>query len=514
MKFIAKYKKLFYSGALILGVSSFLSRFLGLIRDRLFAEQFGAGQELDAYYAAFRIPDFVFNLLILGALSSAFIPIFVDYIAKNKKKEAWHLANSMLNIILGITVVVCIVIFIFAPWLVVLIAPGFSGPERELTASLTRIMMLSPIFFGLSNIAGAILTSFKKFFFYALAPIMYNLGIIFGALFLVKPYGVKGLAIGVIIGSFLHFVIQLPSVLKLGYRYKFIFDHTHQGVRRVVKLMIPSTMGLAMTQVNLWVITIIASLISVGSITIFNFASNLQHFPVGVFGISMSLAVFPRLAEAASKKKSNLFRKSFSFTFSKILFFVIPVSVFMLLLRAQIVRLVLGAGKFSWEDTYLTAQCLGLFTLSLFAQALIPLLVRSFYSLQDAKTPVIISVVSMIVNVIAALILVQYMGVMGLALAFSIAALLNMLLLVIVLRLRLGDLGDTEIMKSILKVVVLSLVAGAVCYALLQILAGVVDMESFFGLLVQASGAFAGGVIVYFGFAWLFKFKELKLVKK
>ncbi len=511
MKIFKKYKKLFYSGALILGISSFISRFLGLIRDRLFAEQFGAGIQLDAYYAAFRIPDFIFNLLILGALSSAFIPVFVDYITKNKKKDAWHLANSLLNIILGITILICIVIFIFAPRLMFLIAPGFSGPEKELTAQLTRIMLLSPIFFGLSNVAGAILNSFRRFFFYALAPIMYNVGIIFGALFLVKPYGVKGLAIGVVIGAFLHFIVQLPSVIKLGYRYRLVFDYAHSGVKRVVRLMIPAAIGLGMTQVNLWVITVIASLISVGSITIFNFANNLQHFPIGIFGISMALAAFPRLAEAASQKKSKLFKNTFSSTFSKILFFVIPTSVFMLLLRAQIVRLVLGAGKFSWEDTYLTAQSLGLFTLSLFAQALIPLLVRSFYSLQDTKTPVIISVISMIINIAGGLILSQSMGVLGLALAFSIAALINMMLLTIVLRVRIGDLNDNEIVKSMVGVVLLALVAGAVCYGLLYLLSWCVNMESFVGLLLQAAGAFVGGTLVYLGLAWLFKFKELQI---
>jgi len=509
-----KYKKYFLSGALILGISSFVSRFLGLLRDRLFAEQFGAGRDLDAYYAAFRIPDFIFNLLILGALSSAFIPIFVDYISKKKQKEAWHLTNSLLNIILGITIVLCLIIFIFAPHLMFLIAPGFNGEEKDLTAQLTRIMLLSPVFFGFSNIAGAILTSYKRFFFYALAPIMYNLGIIFGAAVLVEPYGIKGLAYGVVIGAFLHFIVQLPSVFKLGYRYRFVFDYTHKGVQKVVNLMIPSVMGLAMTQINLWVITVIASLISVGSITIFNFASNLQYFPVGVFGISIALSSFPKLAEAVSLRKSALFKDTFSFAFSKIMFFVIPISVFMLLLRAQIVRLVLGSGKFDWEDTYLTAQSLGLFTLSLFAQALIPLLVRSFYSMQDAKTPVFISIVSMIANIAGGLILSKYFGVLGLALAFSLAALINMLLLFIVLRYRLGDLGDSEITKSILKTSVITVIAGVVCYCILFVMANLVDMQTYLGIFLQAGSAFVVGAGVFVLLAWVFKFKELGISKE
>jgi len=331
---------------------------------------------------------------------------------------------------------------------------------------------------------------------------------------LVEPYGIKGLAYGVVIGAFLHFIVQLPSVFKLGYRYRFVFDYTHKGVQKVVNLMIPSVMGLAMTQINLWVITVIASLISVGSITIFNFASNLQYFPVGVFGISIALSSFPKLAEAVSLRKSALFKDTFSFAFSKIMFFVIPISVFMLLLRAQIVRLVLGSGKFDWEDTYLTAQSLGLFTLSLFAQALIPLLVRSFYSMQDAKTPVFISIVSMIANIAGGLILSKYFGVLGLALAFSLAALINMLLLFIVLRYRLGDLGDSEITKSILKTSVITVIAGVVCYCILFVMANLVDMQTYLGIFLQAGSAFVVGAGVFVLLAWVFKFKELGISKE
>ncbi len=484
-------------GAFILGISSLLSRFLGLIRDRLFAAKFGAGDMLDAYYAAFRIPDFIFNLLILGALSSAFVPVFVKYLSKDKKNEAWEIANSLLNILLLVTVVISSLIFIFMDHLMFLIAPGFSQDKLELAILLTRIMLVSPILFGISNIFSCILNSFKSFLTYSLAPILYNLGIIFGVLFIVPKYGVAGIAFGVVIGAFLHGLVQLPQVIKLGFRWKPRFNINHQGVREITKLMIPRSLALAFNQINLWMVTVIASTIASGSIAIYNLANNLQTFPIGIFGVSFSIAAFPCLAEAAARNDEKLFREQFSKTFLKILFFVVPISALMLLERAQIVRLILGAGHFDWNDTYLTAQSLGLFALSIFAQSLIPLLARSFYSLSDTKTPVIISIISMIFNIIASLVLVNYMGVLGLALAFSATSFINMILLIIVLKIKVGTLDEGGIFKNGFKILAACIVMIVVTYLMLYLLAEYVDMQTYLGVLLQALGAALGGLVVY-----------------
>ena len=202
----------------MIGAASIISRLLGIYRDRLFSSTFGAGMELDAYFAAFRIPDTIFNLIVVGALSSAFIPIFTDYLVKKNKKEAYVLTNNLLNILLGAIVVISAIIFLIAPWLMPLIGPGMDEATRQLTLNLTRIMLLTPIFFGISNIASGILISSKRFFVYSLTPIAYNLGIIGGTLLLAPYWGVYGVAIGVVSGSFLHMLIQLPSIRELGYR--------------------------------------------------------------------------------------------------------------------------------------------------------------------------------------------------------------------------------------------------------------------------------------------------------
>lgn len=497
-----------FTGAFILGMSSLISRLLGLIRDRLFASTFGAGDSLDAYYAAFRIPDFIFNLLILGALSSAFVPVFVQYLSKNKKREAWMVASSLFNILLAVTVVICVLIFIFMDKLVFLVAPGFDEEKKQLTILLTRIMLMSPIFFGISNIFSCILNSFKKFISYALAPIVYNLGIIFGVIFFVPKYEVVGLAMGVALGSFLHAIIQLPAVIRLGFRWKPVFNLKHEGVLKIAKLMVPRSLALGFNQINLWLITVIASTITAGSIAVFNLANNLQSFPIGIFGVSLAIAAFPCLAEAVAKNNTDLFKNQFSKTFSKIIFYVVPISAIILLERAQIVRLILGSGNFDWNDTILTANSLGLFSLSIFAQALLPLLARSFYSLSDTRTPVIISVISIAINIVASLMLAGQYGVLGLALAFSISSFINMILLLVVLRIRVGDLKDIVIFKNGFKTLISTIILIIMTYISLRLFASIVDMNTYIGILIQAFGAAAMGLIVYIAASKLMKHED------
>ena len=349
---------------------------------------------------------------------------------------------------------------------------------------------------------------------YAFAPVFYNIGIILGAIFLVPIYGVYGLAGGVVLGSFFHMLIQLPAFLRTGFKYRPVISFKHPGVRKIGRLMLPRTLGLAMTQINLWVVTVIASLESEGSISIFNFANNLQSLPVGIFGVALSISCFPYLAEAFSKNDKIKFRNHFSDTFNKVLFFVIPASMLLLVLRAQIVRLVLGTGRFDWEDTYLTAQSLGYFAIGIFAQALIPLVARAFYAVYDTKTPVIISIISVIVNIVASLILVRTMGVMGLALAFSLAAFVNILLLLVMLRWKIGNLNDRAIVTSSFKIVLLSVVMTGVVYLMLQVMSYQVNMRTFWGIFTQASVAVIAGILVYVGLAQLLILKELKGIKE
>lgn len=502
------------SAALIIATAGILSRILGLVRDRILAAKFGAGDTLDIYYAAFRVPDLIYNLLILGALSAAFIPVFTSLLAHEKKDEAWKLANGVLSLALLVLLFISGVFAIFTPFLMKLITPGFSGEKLAEAVNLTRIMFLSPIFLGISGIFGGILNSFKRFLIYSLAPIMYNLGIIFGVVFLVPIAGAAGLAWGVVTGAFLHMFVQYPAVKLSGFSFSPIINLREGNLRRVLKLMIPRTMGLAVTQVNLLVVTIIASTLSAGSLAIFNFANNLQSFPLGVFAIPFALAIFPTLSHFAAKEEKENFVRAFSQTFRQILFFVIPASVLTLVLRAQIVRVILGSGKFDWEDTILTFQSLGIFAFSLFAQCLVPLLARSFYALHNTKIPFYAGVFSEAVNLTLAILLSRIYGVLGLVWAFSASSIVNMFLLFFILRSRTGDLDDRKTISVTVKIALFAIAAGAVAQLTKYVVSPYINLDTFLGVFSQLVASGAAGIAIFFVLSYVFRLEEFEAVKK
>ncbi|MEI7621535.1 MAG: murein biosynthesis integral membrane protein MurJ [Candidatus Moraniibacteriota bacterium] len=450
------------SAALIISLAGVASRFLGLLRDRILAGQFGAGDTLDAYYAAFRIPDLIYNLMIVGALSAAFIPVFTELIAQDKEEEAWKLSSGILSLQIVIAGIISLLLVVFAPQLMKLVTPGYTGAKMELTVTLTRIMFLSPFLLGISGIFGGILVSFKKFLIYSLAPVFYNFGIIVGAVFFVKYFGPVGLALGVVLGALLHMLVQFPSVKFSGFHFRPILKGAleNSNVRKVLKLMIPRTLTIAVSQINFTIITIFASTLTAGSLAVFNFANNIQSAPLGLFGVSFSIAVFPTLSALAAKKRTEDFAMAFVKTFNQILFFVIPLSVFLIVLRAQTVRVLLGSGKFNWDNTILTFQTLGCLALSLFAQSLLPLLTRSFYALQNTKTPLYIAIVSELVNLSLVVLLIKDFGVFGLAIAFSISSVTNMLLLLFFLKKQVGFIGGKKIGHSVLQILIASLAGG------------------------------------------------------
>jgi len=503
--------------ALLVGGSSLVSRLLGIFRDRILAGQFGAGDTLDVYYAAFRLPDLIFNLLVLGALSAGFIPIFTSLIKSpllklrsllgHEYKEAWQLANNVLNILVLGLLLLCGLGVIFAPQIIQLITPGFDREKIDLTVGLSRIMFLSPIFLGISGVFGGILQSFKRFFVYAMSPIFYNIGIIIGALYLVPLWGIYGLAWGVVLGASAHLAVQLPTLIQLGFKYSFQFDLKNKKVRQIWLMMVPRTMSLAISQLNLLVITVIASTLSSGSLSVFNFANNLQSFPVGIFGISFAIAAFPAMSAAAFDKKNLV--KDLSQTVRQILFFIIPSTVLLLALRAQIIRVVLGTGSFDWQDTILTINTLGWFSISLFSQALIPLLIRVFYARHDSKTPFIIGLASAAANIILSLWLAASLGVAGLALAFSLSSIINLLLLWLWLNFEIGNLDEYKIFISTVKFSLAALAAGLAVQAV-KLLVGVnLDLDRFWEVLLQGSAAGLAGVLIYLLVCFILKSEEL-----
>ncbi len=498
------------AAAFIIAISGFASRFLGLLRDRVLASHFGAGDILDSYYAAFRVPDLLYNLLILGALSAAFIPVFTGLISNNKDEEGWDLASGILNINVFALIILAGIFAIFAPFLMHLITPGFSGEKMNLTVTLTRIMFLSPVFLGISAIFGGILVSFKKFLIYSIAPIMYNIGIIIGALFFVKFMGPAGLALGVILGAFMHMLIQYPAVKHSGFKFKPLFNKAfkNKNVMKVLRLMVPRTMGIAVNQINFLVITIFASTLASGSLAIFNFANNIQSFPLGLFGVSFAVAVFPTLSAYASKGMNDKFVENFSKAFRRILFFIIPLSIFIMLLRAQLVRVILGSGQFNWEDTVLTVQTLGFLTISLFAQCLVPLLTRAFYAVHNTKTPFYIALATEAINIILVILLIKNFAVAGLAIAFSVASIVNMVLLFGVLRKKIGGLDEKNIFVSGIKILLASAIAGLVIQALKYSVNSITNIDTFVGIFSQLIISGGIGIIVFLSMSYILKIEE------
>jgi len=497
--------------AMLIAVMGIASRILGLFRDRILASKFGAGDVLDTYYAAFKIPDLVYGLLVLGALSAAFVPVFTSLISQKKKKEAWKLARTMLSLGFVMLIAISVLLFIFAPFLVKLIVFGYDAEKQNSIVELTRIMLLSPIILGMSGIIGGILNSFKKFFFYSLAPIFYNVGIIIGALFLSDYFGPKGLAFGVILGALMHLLVQIPEVMRCGLKFKPLFDYKDRQLRRVLTLMIPRVMGIAMTQINLLVVTILASTLAPGSLAIFNFANNLQSVPLGVFGISFAIACFPALSGLWAQNKKEEFVSKFIGTFRKILFFIIPCSAMIYVLRAQIVRVVLGAGDFNWEDTTLTLTALGIFVISLWAQSVIPLLARTFYAIHNTKIPFFVALFSEVVNIGLALTLIGEYGILGLVAAFSISTSVNAALLFLLLRRSVGTLRGRGILKFGIKMFLatffMMITAQAIKYSISDDPFG--DHRTFLGVFTQLITTLAGGGMIFVIVGKIAKLEEL-----
>ncbi|MFA6130686.1 MAG: murein biosynthesis integral membrane protein MurJ [Patescibacteria group bacterium] len=497
------------SAAIVVGSFSVLSRFFGFIRDRILAGTFGAGDTLDAYFAAFRIPDLIFQLVIVGALSASFIPVFTKYYKKEHPEEAWRFTNAVLNImaiLFGCAVVAAIV---FAGPLAAVIAPGF-GPEKQaLVAQFSQYLFFAQFLLALSMVFGSVLQGAKRFFLYSLAPVLYNVGIIIGILYLVPMCGPMGLVWGVIIGAGFHFLLQVVGAFAIGYRYQPTMRMKREDRRYLAVHLLPRVLGLAVGQINVTAMTILASGLAVGSVAIFQFAFNLDYFTVGVIGISYAIAAFPTLCELSSAGQKEGFIETLSSTIRQMLLFLVPATILFLLLRAQIVRVVLGAGVFDWDATIATANALGWFVLSLFAQSIVFVLVRAYFAKHDTWTPFVIGLFCAILNVVIALLLAPSMGVAGLAIAFSASSMVQLALLWVLLRLRLGTLHESRILYSLLKFSIAGFFTAFAVQGMKYAIVTVISLDTFWGVLGQGFIAGMVGLVVYTGITLLLRSEEM-----
>jgi len=537
-KFLNSQTKSISSASLILAVSYFCSALLGLVRDRLLAGTFGAGSELDVYYTAFTVPDFVALILIFGAISAAVIPIFSSYLIKSKD-EAWRYFSTLFNVFLGFLIIISVILIIFAPSIISLTAPGFSGQKKELAVTLMRIMFLSPIILGASNMISGILQVFHRFLVTAFAPLLYNLGIIIGILFFVPKFGLPGLAWGVVLGGVLHLLIQLPAFFFSGFRYKASFNYKDPGVSKTIKLMLPRSLGLGAGQLNTIATTAIASTLLSGSIAVFNLANNLSSIFINAVATSVSTASFPSMSMAFLKDERPEngypeFLLKFSNIFRQIIFLIIPLSLLVLILRAQIVRVILGVGKFSWADTKLTTACLGILALNLIAQALILFLSKTFYAAHNTKIPAIISGATVAFNIVLSLLLVWLVnffpgfnlflqnllrlggvaniGVIALSLAYTITAVLESSLLLYMFYKKFPKLDTKEIFDSLYKILIASLITVVLTFAIRQFLGSIISLQTFWGIFFQLAVSGTVGVVTYALSTHLLKSPESKAI--
>ncbi|HKO34617.1 MAG TPA: murein biosynthesis integral membrane protein MurJ [Candidatus Limnocylindria bacterium] len=436
------------TASLILTVAALASRLLGWIRLLVIGSQFGASRELDAYFAAFRIPDAIFQLVVAGALSAALIPVFASYRARGQEAEAWRLASSIINLVVIALAGLSLLMAIFAPLLVPIVAPGFDAPTTELTIRMTRVMLLSPVLIGMGAVVSGILNSYERFAVPSLAPLAYNLVIILAAIFLAPVMGVEGLAVGVAIGSLAHLVIQLPELGKVGQRYDLTIGLRQPGVLKVALLMGPRMLGLAAGQLNFIVSTILASGLPAGSLTAYNYAFQLSQIPVGVLGVSVAVALFPTLSRDAALGHVGEIRRQVATSLRVLIFIAAPLTAAMIVLAEPITAVFFQYGLFSAQSTALTASALAFFAIGLVAHIVVHVLTRAFYAMQDTRTPVLWAIVAVAINVPLMAWLVGPMGVVGLALALSVSASLEVIGLLWALHSRIESIEGASVLRS------------------------------------------------------------------
>lgn len=491
--------------SLTLAFFTLISALFGLLRNNMLASHFGAGDELDIYYTAFRIPDLIFNLLFFGAISAGFLPLFSKEFNKNKEKS-WELVNNLINAIILIMIVFTGILFILMPKIVPLTAPGFSQTKLQLAIILSRIMLIQPILLGISSIFSGIVQSFHKFLTYSLAPILYNIGIITGIIFLSPKYGIFGVGYGVILGAALHFLIQLPAVLESGFRYKFILNLKSESLSQMFKISVPRSLDLFIGQLSLIAVNIFASFLVVGSLAIFNFSRDLLNFTVGIFGISFATASFPIFTRLANENNIEELKKLLNKIILKILFFLIPISGFFIVFKAQIVQLILGYGNFNLEDTLLTIKTLNFLSLSLIGLSLLPLFLRVFFSFSDSKTPLYVSFIAFVFSIFLMFIFTKYFGVAGLALAITVSSFFEIVLLMIILEKRIKWLVLKEFIGSLALIIIKSVISLILGFFSLKLMLLFITHETIINLIIQTTVSVSITSIIYL----LLNYSEIK----
>jgi putative peptidoglycan lipid II flippase len=501
------------SAAFVIMATIVFSQVLGLVRQRLLASIFGASNILGVYLASSKLPDLLFQLIIAGALSSAFIPVFSDFLEKDKKEDAHRMGSSLLTMGMILFSVLSVILFIFAQQFSKLMAPGFSPSQIELMANLMRIIIAGELVFIIATFFSAILQSYNHFFIPGFAAAMYNLGIIICIIFLSPTYGIYSAAYGVILGAFLFTIVQFPLVKKMGFTFKPSISIKASGVLEVLKLMWPRTISIAAFQLGaVLTVTLVSFLPDPGrNYAIFDYAQTLYFAPVVLFGQAIAQAAFPVLAR--EKNKIEDFKNTFIASFNQMMYLVLPISALLLVLRIPVVRLIFGAGQFDWDATVLTGQTLAYFSISIFAQALVYLISRGFYALHDTKTPLIIGILStlLMLGFGVIFIFVYHLGIESVAMGYSISSIVEVFALFLFLDKKIGGFNKISLGYSLFKIVVATVCTGFALYIPIKLLDQLVfDTTRTVGLLLLTGISTLAGLLLYLFLTWLFDVKEAK----
>lgn len=516
-----------HNAAYLLGFCAFLSQCLALVRDKLLAHHYGAGLTLDIYYSAFRIPDFIFATVA----SLVSISVLIPFLAK-REGNLKPFINSIFTSYLLLMVAVSAVGFIFMPFFSQLVMPTLpDGALRDELILLSRILLLQPIALGISSLLGSITQLNRRFFLYALSPLFYNSAIILGIVFLAPQFGLRGIMWGVVAGSIFHFAIQLPYIASLKLLPSFSFRHSWKELKEVMLMSLPRTLTLSLASLELIFITFYASMMQEGSISVFNLALNLQSVPFAIIGVSYSLAAFPTLTRLFSSGDRVKFIEHVEVAARHIIFWAFPVTALFIVLRAQIVRVILGSGSFNWDDTRLTAACLSLFVVSLVAQSLELLFVRAYYAAGNTKKPLFINLIFSFITIalpflfillwksmptfgyfVETLFKVQDIPgaiVLALPLGFSIGTLLNMLVLWFAFKMDFKGVfnkAGVTLFHSFSTAVII----GFVSYISLGALDRVFDVHTTVGIFFQGFTAGIIGILSGLGVLTILKNPEFK----
>jgi len=518
-----------HQAAYVLALFTLASQLLAIIRDRVLAHRFGAGEVLDIYYAAFRVPDLLF-VLFASILSVYVLLPFVLRASQKGKVEANRLLSQLFTLFLLGYICVSGVVWLYAPYLSTYLFPGFDSALQVDLVEVMRLLLIQPLLLGVSSLLGVVTQMHHRFVVYAISPLFYNIGIIYGALYLYDLMGTTGLVWGVIIGAFGHVIIQVPFVWKSGLLPGFTFLFDFREILDIFSVALPRALTLSLTQIQLTFFVLLASLMSVGSVSVMQFANNLYAVPLAIIGASYSVAAFPTLAALLTERKLHEFSSYVLTVLRHIIFWGLPTVALIIVLRAHIVRIILGSGAFDWDATRLTAAVLAIFALALVFQSMLLVILRAFYAGGKATLPLLLMVCGVGIGTLSAFLLYWWFSVdtevlkmvsqlfriedvsgsvvLAIPLGFIIGVLVEFILMAVAFQ-RVFQASWRPLVRPAIVATCAAAAGGVAAYGMLQFVVEGVNQNTFVGVFLQGGVAFLGGVVMVAATYYVFRSPEL-----